>query len=198
MVQYSGREWGKEAHPNDLSTVGHNENDFDDLLQAVLQNIARVTQPGGHYGVLVANWRQHGRYYHMPSKVVMLAPDRLEIEIIKTQHNVRSSSLAYSSRLVRTLHETLLVFRRGDDPSTFAMTFDTLQRLQALQSITWKNLIRSTIREGEVVSAKDVAQRLANHPRVQSNQAVQEKIRQTFQRHKHLFAQHGRGKYALA
>lgn len=194
MIQYSGRQYGS-PDKRDLSRMSIPE--FEEMLQAVLQNLARAIEPGGTYGCLVGNWRNSGRYYHMASRVIMLAPDEPCMEIIKAQHNTASGATAYSGSFVPTLHETLIVFRRAADATAFAFCDTAYERLTALARPTWRNLIRSMVRSGEVVSPKEVAERVAAHPRAATNRYVGEKVRQTIARSADLFERVGNGAYAV-
>lgn len=195
MIAYSGRQWGS-PDKRDLSRVSMAE--FEELLQAVLQNIARAVAPGGTYGCLVGNWRNSGRYYHMASRVIMLAPDEPIMEIIKAQHNTNSASTAYPGSFVATLHETMIVFRRAQDATAFAFCDASYQRLVSLARPTWRNLIRSLVRSGEVVTPQEVEARVAAHPRASTNKYVAAKVRQVLAQSNDLFVRVGKGQYVAA
>jgi hypothetical protein len=198
LLPYSGAVWGKAPHPADLSHVGTDEATFDELLQGILQNIARATQPGGHYAVLVGNWRKNGRFYHMSSHVVTLAPDPIIDEVIKIQHGVASDNRTYHGNVVRIMHEQLLVFRRADDPSIFAMSYATLDRLNAFVRMTWRNIIVGAMRSGEATTAKELVERLETHPRASNTNSLHAKVRQELRLHPEIFERVARGKYTLA
>ena len=99
-------------------------------MQAVLFNVARAVKPGGFYGVLVGNVKKDGRFYHLPSRVVALAPDEIHFEVIKQQFRYASAQKIYSGKFIAIEHESLLVFRRGSDGSMFAMSAVTLEQAQ--------------------------------------------------------------------
>lgn len=197
MISYSGSQWGKTPSAADLSHVGTDEYAFDEMLQSIVQNVARATAPGGHYALLVGNWRKNGRYYHMASHVIALAPDDLAMEIIKQQHNCVSDNRRYSGSFVPTLHETLLVFRRANDNSIFALAAPTLHRLEKFAKMTWRNVIVGAMRSGESTTAKDLVERLESHPRASRTNSLYAKVRQTLREHPETFEQIARGKYAL-
>lgn len=196
MLKYSGRQWGDQPHPADLSQFGIDVDSFDEMLQAVIQNIACAVQPGGHYGILVGSWRKEGRFYHMPSRVVALAPDDLAMEVIKVQQRTSSEECPYPGRFVAIAHESLLVFRRGADDSVFAISFSALERFKKLQSMTWRNVVLSAMRSGEVTSPRELEELLANHPKAAGTNTLGAKLRQTLRRYPEAFANVARGKYA--
>lgn len=197
MLTYSGSQWGSAPHGADLSHFGTNEKEFAEMLQAVILNMARATMPGGHYALLVGNWRKNGKYYHMGNMVMNLAPDDLAMEIIKRQHNMASNGRQYTGAFVPTHHETLLVFRRAEDNSIFAMTCNTLQRLSTYMSATWRNVVMGAMRSGEAVSAKELVERLEQHPKAKQNANLYAKIRQVLQENPEMFERIARGRYAL-
>lgn len=197
MVTYSGNQWGNTPHPADLSHFGTNDKEFAEMLQAVILNMARATMPGGHYALLVGNWRKNGKFYHMGSTVINLAPDDLTMEIIKKQHNVMSNGKQYSGTFVPTMHETLLVFRRAEDNTIFAMTCNTLQRLSTFMTTTWRNVVMGAMRSGEATSAKELLERLESHPKATSNANLYAKIRQVLRENPETFERLARGRYAL-
>lgn len=184
IVRYSNSVWGNKPHPADLSECGLNEELFFEMLQAMIFNISRAVEPGGTYGILVGNVKKNGKFYHMAHKTIALAPDELIYEIIKTQHNCSSDTKNYGGAFVPIRHEELLIFRRAEDATTFAMSLRVAQRLEHLMEMTWRNLVVAAVRAGEAVTAKDVAERLAEHPRAKAfknPETLQAKIRQIFQ-----------------
>ncbi|MHB8461955.1 MAG: DNA adenine modification methylase [Vulcanimicrobiaceae bacterium] len=194
MISYSGNQWGAQADKRDLSHM--DDKTFFEFLQAVLQNIARAIAPGGTYGVLVGNRRQKGKaFVRMSTYVEALAPDPLVMEIIKAQHNTKSSRTAYSGAFVPTLHETFLVFTRQDDKTSFIMGLNTLARIGKLVDMTWANVIRSALRAGEIVSPLEIIHKIEQHPKTAGNKNIDAKIRQVLRKHPEHFRQVARGRY---
>lgn len=69
MIVYSGEVWGTQAHPDDLSRCADDE-DFHEKLQVVLLNQRAAARPGGHYGTIIGDRRQGGRYVSYRKSVV--------------------------------------------------------------------------------------------------------------------------------
>jgi len=195
MIPYSGQVWGEKPHAADLSRMS--EDDFEAALQRVLWNVAQAVEPMGHYAVLVANWRHQGRYYHLAGRVLALAPDPLEMEVIKVQHNTASGRLTYSGTFVPTLHEQFLIFKRRHDPTTISFALQSIEQAQRTSRITWRNLIRSLVEKGTVITAKDLARLLEEHPKARNNHHLKEKVRQLLQQ-PDLFIRLKQGVYQAA
>lgn len=186
MIQYSGNGpdamWGAQAHPDDLSHA----QDLDDFLfrlQAVLQNVYQALEPGGHYGLLLGNWRNRGRYLHLPALIMPLCPGELRDEIIKIQHNCVSDRRTYGGAFVPVRHETLLVYRREEDGTAFYIGYETAQRLERYAKMTWRNVVYSAFRSGEAKTLKDIYSAVRSHPKAAAGDAaiVEAKIRQVVQ-----------------
>lgn len=188
MIPYSGPHgmWGTAPHEADLSQLSDVE-EFLFRLQAVLQNVYQALEPGGHYALLLGNWRSHGKYHHLPAMIMPLCPGELRDEIIKVQNNCTSDRRTYRGEFVPIRHETMLVFRREADGTSFYLALETLQRLQRYEDMTWRNLVYSTFRRGEVKHVQDVYAVLRHHPKAQSNRNYEAKIRQQLQADKRLF-----------
>jgi hypothetical protein len=111
MLKYSGRVWGECPHDSDLSWA-KDIGAFSSMLVAVLRNVYRALEPGGHYGVLMGSLRRRGKYFDLPEIVKTAALGDLVDILVKTQHNVRSNRTVYSGAFVPIAHEHLLIFRR--------------------------------------------------------------------------------------
>ncbi len=197
MVRYSGHVWGNSGHDDDLSAAGEDIPLFLEMLQAALQNIYRALAPGGHYGVLLGSWRKNGRYHHLPALMLPVAPGALVGEVIKVQHNCTSDRTAYSGSFVRIAHETLLVFRREQDGTTFAMALEALDRLRPYARATWRNVVRSAFRNGDALTLADLYSRIESHPNTHTNPTWRATLRRVVQ-DEHTFERIARGTYRLA
>lgn len=195
MIAYSGGVWGDRPHEPDLSRMS--EDDFEAALQRVLWNVAEAIEPTGHYGVLVANWRHQGRYYHLAGRVLALAPDPLELEIIKVQNNTSSSRISYSGSFVPTLHEQFLIFKRRHDPTLLSFALQSIEQAQATMQTSWRNLIRTLIATGSIVTPNDLAEIIARHPKARNNHHIKAKARQLLQQ-PDLFTRISNGVYQAA
>lgn len=181
MIEYSGTVWGDQQHHDDLSACGDDIQLFIEMMQSALQNIYRAVRPGGHYGVLLGSWRKNGRYHHLPALILPIAPGSLQDEIVKVQHNCTSERTSYSGRFVPIAHETLLVFRRDGDGTTFALFADVFERLASYSRMTARNAVRSAFRAGEALTLAELYQRLEVHPRMRRFSTWKAKVRQIVQ-----------------
>jgi hypothetical protein len=116
MVIYSGRVWGNESHPDDLSRCS-TEEDFLEKLYRALVNQRGATRPGGFYGLLIGDVRRRGQYSSYQADIIIRMPrDELRAVLIKAQHNVRSDRVHYDHLpLPRILHEYILLWQRLRD-----------------------------------------------------------------------------------
>jgi len=196
MIQYSGNMWG-EPHPADLSQFGNDVDAFHELLQAVLQNVHAALRPGGHYGVLLGSWRKAGAYHNLPATLTRYAPGVAVAEIVKVQHNVQSGRKHYSGSVVRIEHESLLVYRRADDPSIFAVFAEVLDAVNRSYSASWRNLVLGFARERGTFGLDELYEAFDNHPRTKSNPNYQAKLRQIVNSEATI-KRYSRGRYGLA
>lgn len=115
---------------------------FVDALMLAIANIHDATKVGGYYAILCGNQRKNGSYRNLSSLVERLSPGKLCEEIIKTQHNCVSDRKKYSNqRLIRISHEKLLVFKKTDHSSYFAVK-QAEQKAIALLDATWMTTLR--------------------------------------------------------
>jgi hypothetical protein len=150
MVKYSGGggQWGREAHPADLSRCESYE-DFLSKLERACLNLYEATRNGGHYAIQIGDLRRAGTYYAMQAHLVAIAPGALENIIIKRQHNCQSDRRGYgNSRLIRIEHEYVCVFRR--DGMVFGMfdaALNTSSRLKMLSQSTWRAVVEYALEQ---------------------------------------------------
>ena len=195
MIQLSGNMWG-EPHPADLSQFVDDVDAFHELLQAVLQNVHAALRPGGHYGVLLGSWRKAGAYHNLPATLTRYAPGVAVAEIVKVQHNVQSGRKHYSGSVVRIEHESLLVYRRADDPSILAVFAEVLDAVNRSYSASWRNLVLGFARERGTFGLDEIYEAFDNHPRTKSNPNYQDKLRQIVNTEATI-ERYSRGRYAL-
>lgn len=146
MIEYSGKVWGEEPHPDDLSRC-ETYDSFLCKMEVALYNCFEATRRGGIYAVMIGDLRSQGRYYSMQADIIKMAPGVLQGVIIKVQHNVWSDSVNYSGNFIPIRHEYILQFRRGG--AVFGMleaTLDVSSRLRALSKATWGALVEHALR----------------------------------------------------
>ncbi|MBB1390214.1 DNA adenine modification methylase [Shewanella sp. SG44-6] len=145
MIRYSANQWGDIAHPHDLSQMSLKN--FVDGMMLAIANIHDATKVGGYYGILCGNQRKNGSYRNLSSLVERLAPGKLCEEIIKTQHHCVSDSRNYSNkRLIRISHEKLLLFKKTQHSSYFAVK-QAEQKAIALLDATWLSTLRRMLQQ---------------------------------------------------
>jgi hypothetical protein len=112
IIVYSGKVWGTEAHPDDLSRCA-TEEEFLDKLTLAMKNQRHATARGGHYGTIIGDVRKSGRYSSYQADLITRLPKtELQAVLIKEQHNITSSSMDYPLKLPRIMHEYVLLWRR--------------------------------------------------------------------------------------
>ncbi len=194
MIAYSGKQWGRDAHPYDLSQMALPE--FVEALELAIMNIHDATQPGGTYGILMGNLRRQGRYYNLSSLVERVAPGALVDEIIKIQHNCLSDARHYRGRLVRISHEKLLVFRRGQETSLMFIETATV-RADNMVMTTWRCAVRRVLQSGAAFDLQAIYARVEPYAKQRSNRNWKAKVRQVLQNVQH-FERVDTGVYRLA
>lgn len=200
MIVYSGEVWGTQAHPDDLSRCADDE-DFHEKLQVVLLNQRAAARPGGHYGTIIGDRRQGGRYVSYQAEAIARMPsDELAAVLLKAQHNVRSDARAYRGMaLPRITHEYILLWRRRE-----TTVFGVLRGLaagahQRLRS-TWRAIVHLCLMQlggqAELATLYEAVRGAAAN-RCEANPHWQAKVRQVLNRSEHWFESPGRGVWRL-
>jgi len=112
---YAGQIIYNANDPRDLSAHGTDMRAFRIMAGACAANFAAALAPGGTLCVLIGTWRKNGVVYRLSTIIEEAASEAGLVcidEVIKMQHNVRSSSKSYGGNFVPLAHETLLVFRK--------------------------------------------------------------------------------------
>ncbi len=173
---------------------------------------------GGTLAVLVGDVRKAGVLYPI-SRDMRWFGDPVS-EIIKVQHNVWSSRVAYSGRFIELAHDegttimrrTLRV-RRAKGRALVVLTRKprgwnipvrvTMFERANLAAQSWRNVVQTAL---EVLNGRgalaDIYRAAANHPRAQEAQTRGQdwkaKVRQTLQAYSRVFQNAGRGVWQLA
>lgn len=108
MIVYSGQMWGN-AHPDDLSRCPDYET-FLKRLDLAHYNAYQAVRPGGHLAILVGDLKRKGQLYPIQRDMRWYG-EPVQV-VIKLQHNVQSSSKAYTGNFVAIMHEYLVVTRK--------------------------------------------------------------------------------------
>lgn len=113
MIPYSGSEWGREPHPDDLSRCG-SEEEFLEKLEVAIENQRTATAPGGYYGIVIGDVRRRGQYSSYQAEAIARMPKaELRSVIIKAQHNMVSNSICYAPmKFPKIMHEYVVLWQR--------------------------------------------------------------------------------------
>lgn len=193
MIAYSGNMYGDAPSNWDLSRMSVKE--FTEAMVVCSMNIHDAVEPGGHYGILMGNYREKGRYYNFSGMVERIAPGTLVDEIIKVQHNCVSDKREYSGRLVRIAHEKLLVFRKEGNRAIIFLT-RVMRQVEGMMSMTWNAVVRRILQTQAKMSLPEIYRAVEPYAKTRENQNWQAKVRQVLQNEK-FFTRLDKGVYCL-
>ena len=201
MVTYSGRVWGEDAHPDDLSRCG-DDDEFVDKLHQMLLNQRQATDASGYYGLLIGDLRRAGAYRSYQADMVARLPaDELCSILIKAQHHCHSDARRYRLRLPRIQHEYIVLWQKPAQATCYLSVLRCMATQQQRRLIgTWRAVVYQALVElgGATALPSLYACRAANNrDKLQSNANWQAKVRQTLQRHPTLFTSPTRGHWQL-
>jgi hypothetical protein len=201
MIRYSSSVWGDEAHPDDLSWCKDDE-DFHSKLQCVLLNQRQATKGGGHYGTIIGDLRQQGRYVSYQAEAIARMPaDELVAVLIKGQHNCVSDSRGYARMAMpRITHEYILLWRKRE-----RQVFELLRGMAVASGDrlrnTWRAIVHmALVQLGGTASLSEIyaAVKAGAQDRCETNNHWQAKVRQVLQLSPDWFASSERGVWGLA
>lgn len=201
MIVYSGKVWGSEAHPDDLSRCESDE-DFHQKLQIVLMNQREATLPGGYFGTIIGDWRRNGVYTSYQAECIARMPkDELAAVIIKAQHNCMSDQKNYGKmKLPFILHEYVLLWQRKIVPLVQVLA-KVCHEQQARLTGTWKAIVRMALMglkgKADLSSIYDKVAAGAGE-KMRENENWKAKVRQVLNQNPNLFQSSERGVWALA
>ena len=199
IVPYSGAMWGDKPDPRDLSQCAS----YAEFLQKLDDATFRfydALRGGGLLAVLIGDVRKSGTLYPISRDMRWFGEP--VAEIIKVQHNVWSSRIAYSGRFVELAHEYLVLTRK---PKGWAIPVrvTTLEIADPAQQ-TWRNVVQAALEllgQGAHALA-DIYRVIREHPRVcDAQRRAQDwhaKVRQTLQLFPQVFRRAERGAWQLA
>lgn len=201
MIQYSGKVWGDQPHPDDLSLCVDDE-EFHQKLQLVLLNQREATLPRGYYGTIIGDYRRDGIYTSYQAECIARMPkDELAAVIIKAQHNVQSGSKVYGRmNLPFVMHEYVLLWQRKATPILVLLGGLAKQQYARLSG-TWKNIVKSILMQlGGQAQLSRIYDAVANAApeKLATNQHWREKVRQTLNSNPDFFKPTDRGEWAIA
>lgn len=195
MYVYSGRVWG-ESDPRD----GSRQESYVGFLAWANRVTARCLLNLYKKGRLVVVVGDVARPGHNVLSIQrdMAWPGHPERVCIKIQHNVTSDRRRYAGKLIRILHEYVLIFRRDDCwipvRATVVKTVNLLER----ENVPWRVLIRSVLEDrlGGAAGLDDLYEAVRDTAKARENPHWREKVRQTVGQCPE-FVRVGRARYAL-
>lgn len=199
MVFYSGAEWGKQPHPDDLSRC-ESYGDYIEKLNYVIKKLYFALRKDGRLAILVGDYRKNGEFHSIQRD--MMSVGIQEAFITKAQYNCRSDTRTYNMPFIPIVTEYLVIFKKEGGlivpfSRRLSSVFNMLERDNP--ALTWKHLIRSIMEtRGGEVSSEELYDILAVHPKAQANKHYKDRIRAVIQEYPHDFLPCGRGRYQLA
>ncbi len=151
--------------PRDLSN-SKTLQEFLNRLSGIIMRLAHLLTKDGRIIVLIGNKRKNGRYYPLGACLEILFMNELKDELIKIQHNVRSSGFRYANRnFIPIMHEKVLIFA-------------------GFKSITWGQLLMRALKQfGGEAHVQELYSQLAGHPKTADNPTWHATIRRELQEH---------------
>lgn len=181
MVLYSGKMWGENPHPDDLSRCASYQ-EFIDKLNTVQAKLLAALRKGGRMAVLVGDIKSKGVLYSIQKDMAWLgAPEQV---IIKTQHNCVSDKRTYARKFIPIVHEYLLVFRRDDCyiiPSRLVKEVGV--DLRTRERLTWRDVVHAAMEAlGGRATLEGLYREVEGHAKTKTNPHWQDQIRKVLQK----------------
>lgn len=198
MVCYSGAQWGKQAHPDDLSRC-ESYNDYIEKLNFVIKKLYFSLRKDGRLAILVGDYRKNGEFHSIQRD--MMTVGMQEAFITKAQYNCRSDSRTYNMPFIPIVTEYLVIFKKEGGlivpfSKRLSGVFNMIKRDNG--ALTWKHLIRCVMEtKGGETSSDELYDILSEHPKAQANKHYKDRIRAVIQEYPQDFKPCGRGRYQL-
>lgn len=179
IIVYSGNLWG-EPHPDDLSRCA-SWDEFIHKLNIVNAKAYNALRKGGRYAILIGDVKKNGICFSAIKDMVWYGD--LEYHIIKAQHNVNSDNKKYNGRLIRIMHEHLLIFKKGEIWAIPVKITKTENRsLFDSKIATWRDLVQAAMEQlGGQATLSELYEMIKNTSKAKANPHWQAKVRQTLQ-----------------
>lgn len=172
------QKFGIDSNAADLGKTQTWEDFVDEMNSCMLKQF-RSLEKGGRMFTLVGDIKRKGTLYSMIFE--MVKPGTLEQVIIKAQHNCWSDNRQYSSKnYVPITHEYLLVLKK--DNGLYYPVMVTTNRHQDIRNAMkapWRDVIAAIIEENGPRTLQELYNDVRGFKRVQTNNNMDEKVRQT-------------------
>jgi hypothetical protein len=174
MIVYSGKVWGSDAHPDDLSRCPDYET-FIKRLDEAHYNAFQAVRSGGHLAVLVGDLKRKGLLYPIMRDMRWFGEPVQTI--IKLQHNVQSSAKSYGGNFVAIMHEYLVVTRKPKQVGNAWLLTVRLGQTREVDQRTverqgWRSIVRAALESlGGRADLRDIYQQVEAHARVKQAEA---------------------------
>lgn len=174
---YSGKVWGDTD-----SRDGSRQGDYQSFLTWVNRVTTRCLlnlYKKGRLVVVVGDVAKPGHNV-LSIQRDMTWPGHPERVCIKLQHNCTSDRRQYAGKLIRILHEYVLIFRRDDCcipiRATVVKTVDLRQR----ENVPWRILVRSVLEDrfGGTADLDDLYEAVSDTAKAKKNPHWRDKVRQ--------------------
>ena len=205
IIQYSDvmygaeevqKKYGYDPRQSDLSRIPTWE-EFVKALNYCMMKQFCALEKGGRMAVLVGDIKKKGKLYSMIFELVK--PGTLENVVIKAQHNCFSDNTQYSGNFIPIIHEYLLLLRKDN-----TLVYQMLQTckyetdIRDMPDATWRDIVADAMEDFRGAAELDqIYQKVGQHNRTSTQPYWKEKVRQTLQYHKNLFASPKRGVWSL-
>lgn len=192
MPVYSGKGadgkgmWGDEIDPNDGSRISNPES-FKCWFDNCNANLYRLLKKGGRMAILMGDSKFRGKYFSMFKEMNVFGT--LEQVIIKKQYNCVSDFTKYSGKFIPIAHEYLVIIRK-DSPYIVPITIvsHAERDIRTSKKTTWANIMAAFLEDsGGSMMRSDLIEKMSRHPKAESNQHIDAKMRQELQRHPKMF-----------
>ncbi|WP_026701712.1 hypothetical protein [Salibacterium aidingense] len=188
IIPYSGEEWGRTPHMDDLSRCSSYK-EFIQKLNVVNAKVYASLTNGGRHAVLVGDVKQEGTYYSIIKDMAYYG--ELEQHLIKVQHNCLSDLKTYQGAFIPIVHEHVLIFRKTEVwmiPIVHARRTEQDIR-QTENVVTWRDLVQAAVQAlGGRGTLSQIYHELASTKKASNNKHWREKVRQTLQLHEEFIA----------
>lgn len=189
IIRYSGKVWGADPHPDDLSRCA-NVNEFISKMQVALVNIYDAVKRGGAYSVMIGDVKSRSQgYLSFQSDIVQIAPGKLDGILVKVQHNPSSNYKKYpfqTKPFIPIAHEYILNFKKeGIVVSMLGSMQRVENKLMSLGQATWNAVVKWAVQSlGGRADLQSLYEKIQEEApdKLKGNENWQAKVRQTLQR----------------
>ncbi len=166
MIQYSGRVWGEQPHPADLSAAPSMD-DFIRMANEAQYNAYSHVKGGGHVAILIGSIRRQGVLYPL-HRMINLYGD-LDVDGVKVQFNTTGARTPHQAKNVAFLvTEWVMVMEKSKSwivPIRVAKPVEEVDQRRS-QRQTWRSIVLTALEScGGTASLQTIYEVIAHHAR---------------------------------